>query len=716
MKEKEIYDAWTEFINDEKYREYFMSNEEVWYNTLKKVKQFIDKNNKRPKQQSKIKEEKTLGRWLSTQITNYQKKSCIMKEKEIYDSWTKFINDEKYKEYFLSNEEVWYNNLEKVKQFIDENIRTPINGCQNKEEKIIASWISLQIKNYKKKTYIMKDKEIYNAWTEFINDEKYREYFLSNEEAWHDNLEKVKQFMNENDKRPSDYSKNQEEKTLGSWIGTQNKNYQKKTYIMKEKKIYDAWTEFINDEKYIQYFLSNEEVWYDNLEKVKQFMDENNKRPSSESKIKEEKTLGTWIGNQKQNYQKKKEIMKEKKEFYDAWTKFINNEKYKEYFMSNEEVWYNNFEKVKQFINENEKRPSDHSKNEEEKKLGSWIGTQNQKYKKKKEIMKEKEIYDAWTEFINDEKYREYFLSNDEAWYNNLKKVKLFMNENDKRPSSTSKNKEEKILASWIGTQTQSYKKKRYIMKETEFYDAWTNFITEPKYSIYLNDKSKKKDMSKPEIKPKQLSQESKAERQQRAQSELSILHKEYKTKRSDNLNSYFKEHPEKWKEYHKISKENEESFPEDEIPRNKMIRYLENLPGKKKKVIADLGCGYAEINQYFKENKRYEFHNFDHHSSNDLVISKDIKNTEMDDYSVDIVILSLAMWGSNCKDYLEEAYRILDTGGTLLIAESYKRWNKELDKDDKPINRLINLLVENRYTIVENIENKFMFIECRKN
>ena len=181
-------------------------------------------------------------------------------------------------------------------------------------------------------------------------------------------------------------------------------------------------------------------------------------------------------------------------------------------------------------------------------------------------------------------------------------------------------------------------------------------------------------------------------------------------------MNSYFKEHPEKWKEYHKISKENEESFPEDEIPRNKMIRYLENLPGKKKKVIADLGCGYAEINQYFKENKRYEFHNFDHHSSNDLVISKDIKNTEMDDYSVDIVILSLAMWGSNCKDYLEEAYRILDTGGTLLIAESYKRWNKELDKDDKPINRLINLLVENRYTIVENIENKFMFIECRKN
>ena len=125
----------------------------------------------------------------------------------------------------------------------------------------------------------------------------------------------------------------------------------------------------------------------------------------------------------------------------------------------------------------------------------------------------------------------------------------------------------------------------------------------------------------------------------------MSQLHKEYKTKNSQNLNTYFKENPEKWKEYHKISQENEESFPEEEIPRNKMIKYLENLPGKKKKVVADLGCGFAEINQHFKDNSRFEFHNFDHHADNELVVSRDIKNTELEDYSVDIAILSLAMW-----------------------------------------------------------------------
>lgn len=255
-------------------------------------------------------------------------------------------------------------------------------------------------------------------------------------------------------------------------------------------------------------------------------------------------------------------------------------------------------------------------------------------------------------------------------------------------------------------------------MKDEYIRKKWEDFITDDKYKEYFNTTkpTSKKDMSKPEIKEKKTDSELQTERQQRVQSELSQLHKEYKTKNSQNLNTYFKENPEKWKEYHKIAKDNEESFPDEEIPRNKMIKYLEKLPGKKKKIVADLGCGFAEINHHFKDNSRFEFHNFDHHSSSELVVSRDIKNTELDDYSVDIAILSLAMWGSNCKDYLEEAYRILDTGGTLLIAEAFKRWNKDLDEEGNPINKLVGLLEENKFTIVKNEENKFMFIECRKN
>ena len=39
-----------------------------------------------------------------------------------------------------------------------------------------------------------------------------------------------------------------------------------------------------------------------------------------------------------------------------------------------------------------------------------------------------------------------------------------------------------------------------------------------------------------------------------------------------------------------------------------------------------------------------------------------------------------------------------------------------KLDDEEKPINRLVKLLEENNFTIIENIEQKFMFMECRKN
>jgi hypothetical protein len=67
-----------------------------------------------------------------------------------------------------------------------------------------------------------------------VNDDKYKEYFLSNEEIWYDYLHKAKKFMDKNDKRPNSHSKNEDEKKLGSWIGNQLQNYKKNICIMKE--------------------------------------------------------------------------------------------------------------------------------------------------------------------------------------------------------------------------------------------------------------------------------------------------------------------------------------------------------------------------------------------------------------------------------------------------------------------------------------------------
>jgi len=124
--------------------------------------------------------------------------------------------------------------------------------------------------------------------------------------------------------------------------------------------------------------------------------------------------------------------------------------------------------------------------------------------------------------------------------------------------------------------------------------------------------------------------------------------------------------------------------------------------------------AGEQKVNQYFKENHRFEFHNFDHHSDNDLVISRDIKHIPLDDLSI------LPYYRRQCgeaiaKNTYKKHIAFLDTGYTLLIVEPFKRWNKELDDEDKPVNKFGKLLEENNFTIIQNEERKFMFIECRK-
>jgi HJR/Mrr/RecB family endonuclease len=136
--------------------------------------------------------------------------------------------------------------LEQLKKYIDENNKTPSTHDKNIVIKQLGSWLGTQKKNYDKKTYIMQDKTIYDIWIKFINDVKYKQYFLNNVELWKQTLEQLKKYIDENNKTPSTYDKNIVIKQLGTWISTQKQNYDKKRYIMQDKTIYDIWTKFIN--------------------------------------------------------------------------------------------------------------------------------------------------------------------------------------------------------------------------------------------------------------------------------------------------------------------------------------------------------------------------------------------------------------------------------------------------------------------------------------
>jgi ubiquinone/menaquinone biosynthesis C-methylase UbiE len=71
-------------------------------------------------------------------------------------------------------------------------------------------------------------------------------------------------------------------------------------------------------------------------------------------------------------------------------------------------------------------------------------------------------------------------------------------------------------------------------------------------------------------------------------------------------------------------------------------------------------------------------------------------------------------MWGSNSKSYITEAYRILESGGKLYIIEATKRWT-DICEGGEPADKLIKLLEENCFRIINSSIEKFCMFECIK-
>ena len=490
MKDENIYKVWTEFINDDKYKQYFISQYDYFIFNLNKLKIYIDTYKKRPS--SYDKDTIIIYKLLVRYQNNYIKKIKNMKDENIYDLWTEFINDKKYKEYIelptmLEN---FVCELNKLKIYINLHNKRPNSNNKDINIKSMSQWISTSQKNYSNKEYNMKDENIYKLWTEFINDEKYKDYFLSQNENFILKLNKLKTYIDKHKKKPSETDENKDIISLSRFIGHQQHNYIKKIQNMKDENIYKLWTEFINDEKYKEYFLSQYDYFILILNKLKTYIDTYKKRPSTSSKVKDIKFLGVWIGTQQHNYSKKKDTMKDEN-IYKLWTDFINDSRYKEYIIlpTMIEFFNINLNKLKTYIDTHKKKPSSSSKEIYIKSLAKFISHQNNNYQKKKDNMKDENIYKLWTEFINDIKYKEYIISLTmiQLFNINLNTLKTYIDTHNQRPSNHSNDKTIKSIAKFIGHCKTNYSKKQFNMKDENIYKLWTDFINNPKYKDYFN-------------------------------------------------------------------------------------------------------------------------------------------------------------------------------------------------------------------------------------
>jgi hypothetical protein len=502
------------------------------------------------------------------------------------------------------------------------------------------------------------------------------------------------------------------EKTLGTWLGTNTKNYKNNSQGMMKKcgSRRRIWTDFL--EEYENVFVSLDDKWDTNFEKLKEFIINNNRTPSSKPKNSDEKILGTWLGTQNHNYKNSSKGMKECGSRRRIWTDFL--EEHKKLFVSLDDKWDSNLQILKEFIIKNDRTPSNGSKNSVEKNIGKWLGTQTQNYKNKKNSLKDVEKYDMWTKFL--EEFKEHHLSSDDKWNANFGKLKEFVIKNNRPPSSHSDNNTEKVIGYWFGTQQQGYKKN--IMNDERFH-IWSDFIKEHLTKGVKSVKSM--DLKNTTKKTEEIVKETTEQKKQRTKSQMEILHQRYKTLSSSNLNKEFSDNSNLWNEYHEMSEQNEESFPREGIPRNIIIEELEKQKTKRTKTVVDMGCGRAQISKHFtdKNDTRFQFINYDHVSSNKTVISCDISSTPLENDSVEIVILSLAMWGSNCKTYIAEAHRILESNGLLYIIEATKRWS-EKDENHNFIQgeeggKLKKVLIDNHFQVSESKIEKFSLFVCNK-
>ena len=715
-------------------------NEERWHDTLKKVKEYIDKNEKRPSKGNIDEEIKKLGRWIIIQKTNYKNNERIMKQQDIRNKWEEFINDEKYREYFLENEEKWGNILEKVKNYINEYEEPPNRIDIDEETKInLGLWVCTQKKNYKNREYIMKQENIRNKWEEFINDEKYREYFLDNEEIWDNILKKVKEYIDENKKRPSKRNIDEETKILGDWLSKQKANYKIREYNMKQENIRNKWEEFINDEKYREHFLEGEEIWNNNLEKVTKYINEHGKIPN-QGYI-DGVNLGKWLTTQKATYKTPNNSLMKQQSIRNKWEEFVNDEKYKKFFPNFEVILLENKSYTDILLDLFAENNLPSSSSPTEKELIGILLENNipipSKYDKKtvsnlKQLCKDKNIpykstdakqilIDKLNEFDN--------------------KSIICSEDIQKQPSPSVSSKYDKMtvanLRQLCKDKNISYKSrdtKQILIDKLNEFDQSTILSEEQTTNTNIpNDTTPSTDTLCTEQVVHQKPYDSMAYHSSSIKRDISLitdtdktpkkkgfidLLASYKNSSTKRLMEHFENKPTAWHNFHRLAKKQEEKYKNKELlPRNFIMNELSKQKYKRNIKIVDMGCGHADIAANFSNNTLFEFYNYDLIDIPEKNIKKkDIANLDnLDDSSVDICILSMALWGRNKKQYLKEAHRILDPHGILYLAEAVKPWVLS-EEDSEPV-KLHTLVSEVGFEFkrINDSSNKFVILKCIK-
>ncbi|KAG0011816.1 25S rRNA (adenine645-N1)-methyltransferase, partial [Entomortierella chlamydospora] len=149
------------------------------------------------------------------------------------------------------------------------------------------------------------------------------------------------------------------------------------------------------------------------------------------------------------------------------------------------------------------------------------------------------------------------------------------------------------------------------------------------------------------------------------------FLNEQLYTTTGEEAFELFQSKPELFDEYHEGFRSQVESWPQN--PVDIFISELKKMP--KDAVIADLGCGDAQISDELTKKKYKNVLSFDLVAKNERVTACDIAHLPLEDNSVDVAIFCLSLMGTDFLRFLKEAHRVLKPNGQLKIAEVISRF-----------------------------------------
>lgn len=276
----------------------------------------------------------------------------------------KIVSSNIHRKLFTRSDDTWHEKLHECIIFWQQNNKYPTSNSKDAREKKLGEWLSRQKGYYTRD--ISSPKRLSAERIQAIND-AFPDFPWTQEVIWLKQFERCKNFWQQNNRLPSEYSKDLDEKCLGYWL-VYHRSARKEGRLSLERiqAIDDAFPSFR---------WTNDSVWHEKLLACKHFRFANKKYPTTDSEDPEEAMLSRWLTQQKV-FRKNGRLTKERLDAINAtfpdfqWTK--------------DDIWFDNLHACVNFYQQHKKYPNQCSIYTLEKRLGLWMATQKSLHKRGK--------------------------------------------------------------------------------------------------------------------------------------------------------------------------------------------------------------------------------------------------------------------------------------------------------------------------------------------